>query len=96
MDLLPMLSTGLVNVLPPPAALVSSWRELLAPRRGPFTMVTVNDSATLSVGTLPWGGKLTKGIEVILPPTGTFRSLSVFLKRNWKVMSSTASPLLSR
>jgi len=38
---------------------------------------------------------LTSGTETFLPPTGTARSRRVLETRNWKVRSSTPSPVLS-
>ncbi len=43
-----------------------------------------------------WNGPtLYSGMETFLPPTGSLMSTSRGATRNWKVMSSTPSPVLS-
>ena len=90
-----MLSTGLLKVALPPAALVMA--ALVPPRRSPRTTSTVKVSLTFSVAAF---GAVTppawiSGMATFLPPMGKVMPFSAFLKRNWKLMSSLASPLLS-
>ncbi len=91
-----MLSTGLSKVLLPPVALVTEARVPV--RRSPRTTSTVKVSLTFNVGELrsvTWPACVS-GIETFLSPIGSVMLLNLFWKRNWKVMSSLASPLLSR
>ena len=90
-----MLSTGLLKVAEPPAALVID--DLLPLRRSPRTMSTVKVSLRFSAAA---AGPDTppawiSGIATLALPIGSVMPFKVFLKRNWKVMSSTPLPLLS-
>ena len=62
-------------------------------------MLTVKLSSRLSAEVAPASGPicpmLMSGTGTIMLPTGTLRSLTSVDGRNWNVMSSTASALLS-
>jgi hypothetical protein len=90
-----MLSTGLAKMLLPPVALVTEPRAPV--RRSPRTMSTVKVSLTFdaaALGALIWPDCVS-GIATSVPPILSVVPRSVLLKRNWKVMSSLPSPLLS-
>ena len=92
---MPMLSTGLAKTLLPPVALVTEPRVPV--RRSPRTMSTVKVSLTFdaaALGALIWPDCVS-GIATSVPPIFSVVPRSVLLKRNWKVMSSLPSPLLS-
>ena len=94
-----MLSEGLANTLLPVAALVI-W-PCTPVRRSPRTMSTVKVSLTFSVaafGALTWPNWVSgMATSLVLPagPIARVLAFSALLKRNWKVMSSLPSPLLS-
>ena len=95
MVLTPMLSDGLAKVALPPAALVTGARMPM--RRSPRTTSTVKVSLTLSaaaLGAVTWPAWVS-GMATFVPLIGRVTPLSALLKRNWKVMSSLPSPLLS-
>jgi len=97
MDFAPMLSTGFRNDALPSAALVIGCATPL--RRSPRMMLTATLSSRLSAAVLaasgPIGPMLMSGTGTIMPPAGTARSFTRIDGRNWKVMSSIASALLS-
>jgi hypothetical protein len=89
-----MLSTGLAKMLLPPVALVTEPRAPV--RRSPRTMSTVKVSLTFDAAALGADlARLRHGIATSVPPIFSVVPRSVLLKRNWKVMSSLPSPLLS-